>query len=75
MNWVMPSVVTQQTGLKANQLKSMVQRKKLTRDIHYTVIDGKRMYNLPAIEHWFHAQVPLANEISKPVNQARRMQL
>jgi hypothetical protein len=61
-NWQMPAAVLEDLRLRPAQLRGMVQRGKLIRNVHWAVIDGKRMYDLQAIKQWLAEQVPAPDQ-------------
>ena len=56
MTWVLTPLITQQTGMTRDQLRSMARRGLLKRGEHYAVIDRKTLWNTEALQAWLDSQ-------------------
>jgi len=52
MGWVLQPVVTREIGLRAGQLRGMIDKGKLQRGHHYKVVDRKTFFDLEALQAW-----------------------
>ena len=56
MTWVLTPLITQQTGMSRDQLRSRARRGLLRRGEHYAVIDRKTLWNVERLEQWLDSQ-------------------